>query len=160
MRHATARAFFVACGEEHLDFGLREYDRANIAALDHVIALRANAALLFDERLAHLGVLGGGTHRPVDARRANVARHINAVDEYLLRRRIARLMRKRNRTLTRDFAQSGRILERDTMLERIPRNASVHRARVEAVEAKRLRDRFGHGRLASSRRAVNSNNHE
>ena len=39
LHHATARAFFVACGEEHLDFGPREYDRANIATLDHVITL-------------------------------------------------------------------------------------------------------------------------
>ena len=160
LRHAATRALFVACGKEHLDFGLREHDRANIAALDYVIALRADAALLIDECLTHFGVLRGGTHRPVDARRANVARHVNAIDEHLLRRWIARLMGKGNRTLARDFAQSDRILKGDAMLERIACDASVHRTCVEAVEAKRLRDRFGHSRLAGSRRAVNSNNHE
>ena len=66
-RSAARRRARARVGDEvDLDLGVRRDDGADVAALDHGVALVAELALALAHDLAHLGVAGDDRHHAVD----------------------------------------------------------------------------------------------
>ena len=74
LRLPPLRAHLRVGDEVDLHLGVGRDDRADVAALDHGVALRGELALALAHHLAHLRVPRDDRHHPVDARLADRAR--------------------------------------------------------------------------------------
>ena len=67
--------------EPDLELGMRRHDLADVAALDHRVALLGELTLALAHHLAHLLVPRDDGHGRVDLGRADLGRHVVAADE-------------------------------------------------------------------------------
>ena len=148
-----------AGGQKHLQLGLGEHRRTDVAAFHHVVARAADALLLGDERLANGGRGGHGADGTVDLGRADGIGHVHAGDGDTARERIARLVGEPDLVRISDAAERFTVFQRDAVLQRLPGDGAVHGARVQAREAQTARDRLRNGRFAGAARAVDSDDH-
>ena len=122
--------------EVDLHLGLRRDDGADVAALDHDVALGAELALALAHHLAHLRVARDDRHHPVDPHLADRVGDVGVVD-------VARGRRSSKTTgFSRASAPSAGPSPRSSAAaEREPGQAAVHRAGVEVAEAEPLGER-------------------
>ena len=139
--------------EIHLDLGLRRDDGADVAALDHDVALLAELPLPLAHHLAHRRVPRDDRDHPVDPRVADRRRDVGAGDPH------AAVLVERDRLLPRQLGQQLGLAERNAPLHREPRQRAIHRAGVEVAEAEPLRERACHCALAGAGRPVDRNDH-
>ena len=101
------RARTVRVGDEvDLHLGVGRDDGADVAALDHDVALAAELALPLAHHLAHLRVPRDDRHHPVDARLADRGGHVGAGDED------AAAVVEGDRVLARERAERRLVAER------------------------------------------------
>ena len=148
-----------AGGQKHLQLGLGEHRRADVAAFHHVIARTADALLLGHKRLANGGRGGHGADGTVYLRRADGVGHVHAGNGDAARQRIARLMGEPDLVHVGDAAERFAVFQRNAVLQRLPGDGAVHGARIQAREAQTARDRLRNGRFAGAARAVDSDDH-
>ena len=118
--------------EIDLHLGARRDDRADVAALDHDVALRGELTLPLAHHLAHLVVARDDRDHPVDARLADRRGHVGAGDED------AAVLVEGDRVLARELAERLAVAERQRLAHREPGERAVHRAGVEVAEAEPL----------------------
>ena len=135
---AASRTLLRACREEHLHRRLGEDDRADVAALDHVVARAADALLLGDKCLANCGNGGNRPHSSIDFGRADGIGHLRARNEDATGNGVARDMSELDFVVTRDRAERIGVVEGNAVGERLPRDGAVHRPRVKAREPEPL----------------------
>ena len=128
-------------------------DRADVAPLDDDVPLGRELALPVPHHLAHLGVAGDGRDHAVDPDLPDRAGDVGPVDRH------APAGVEGDRVLACEPAEHRPVAEIDAAPEREPRQAPVHRARVEVAEAEPVREAARHGALARSRRAVDRHDH-
>ena len=134
----TGCTLLRACREEHLHGCLGENDRADVAALDHVVARAADALLLGDKRLANCGNGGNWPHGAVDFGRADGIGHFRARDEDTTGNGVALDMSELDFVVARDRAERLGVVEGNAVGERLPRDGAVHCPRVKAREPEPL----------------------
>ena len=135
---ATGRALLRACREEHLHRCLGENDRADVAALDHVVARSANALLLSNKCLANCGNGGNRPHSSIDFGRADGIGHLRARNEDATGNGVALDVPELDFVVARDRAERIGVVEGNAVGERLPRDGAVHRPRVKARESEPL----------------------
>ena len=97
---STPCPFVGGRGQVHLQVGVREHDRADVASLDHpAVVLSDPSALAADELRAHVGVGGHGRHGRVYRRSAYRPGRVMPVDRAPLRRRRCRGLARERRQL-------------------------------------------------------------
>ena len=69
-----------ARGEVDLERGIGQDDRADVAPDHHRVAAFRGRALHPEHRRSHLGMAAHRAHRTVDGRRADIERHVAAVE--------------------------------------------------------------------------------
>lgn len=137
------RALFSRCRQEHLARRIGEYRGANIAPFDHVVAARADALLLRNERFTHRRRGRNRRDRLVDLGRADDRGHIRAIDEHATRNRVVALVLESDLAHTSQFPERRRIRKIDSLFKRFPRDRAVHRTRIQARKTKLTCYRFG-----------------
>ena len=149
-----------ACGgvgrEEHLDLGVGEDDRADVAALGHDVARLGCLALDREHGGSHLGHGRDGADVGVHLGRADLGGAVLAVDEH---------DGALGGVYEADVELVGQLAHRDGVVDveatgnRGVGDGAVHRARVEVGEVGALGHGAGDGGLAGARGAVDGDDH-
>ena len=156
--HAAAMRAGMGVGrEEHLDLGVGEDDGADVAALGHHVGAAGELALELDHGGAHGRNARHRAHGSIDARRADLARHVAPRDQHALTAVGGGNEGKLDRL--GDGGQGDLVGEGDIALKGEQGDAAIHRACVEVDEPPALRNSLGNRRLARSSRAVDCNLH-
>ena len=153
LRDAPACALRLVGVQVHLHFRARRDDRPDVAPLDHDVAVLAELALPLAHHLAHLRVARDRRDDLVDARLADLDRHVAAVDQDVL------LVLEADRMLAGERAEALRVVEVGCALEREPGQRAVHRARVEVAKAEPRGELPRHRALACPSGAVDGDDH-
>ena len=135
---AASCTLLRACREEHLHRRLGEDDRADVAALNHVVARSPDALLLGNKRLANCGNGGNRPHGAVDFGRADGIGHLRARNEDATGNGIALDVPELDFVVARDRAERIGVVEGNAVGERLPRDGTIHCSRVEAREPEPL----------------------
>ena len=135
LRVPARRAHLGVGIEPDLQLGVRRHDLADVAALDHGVALLGELALALAHDLAHLRVPRDDRDGGVDLGRADLGRHVVAPDED------AASLAELDRMLAREVDERGNVVELDPVVQRQPGEGAVHRAGVEIAEPEPRRER-------------------
>ena len=154
LRRAPGGADALVRDEVDLDLSLRRDDRADVAALDHDVALRPERALALSHHLAHVVVAGDDRDELVDVRLADRGGDVAAVDED------AALLVEPDRVLGRERGELAGEVERDAAAPRQPRQRAVHRPGVEVAEAEPLGEKPCDRALAGPCGPVDGDDHQ
>ena len=148
VRGAAARPFLLRRIEVDLEFGLREDDRADVAAFHHHAALGAERALARHEHVAHRGIARHERGRFVHVGCTDGRGDVVAVDRDDAVAQVEPGARGDRGHLTRG-------VEGHTGVQRAPRHGAIHRAGIDVAISQRPGDGAGHGALARTGRSVN-----
>ena len=159
MQGTAARTLLRTCREKDLDLGIGKDDRADVTTFHDDVVMRGDAALLLDERRAYRGNGRDGADRLVNGGRANRVRHIVAVKGNPGGYGVSRLVREHDGNVTCNGGEGTLIVEGNAVLERVPRDATVHGARVEIVKPEHAGHLLGDGRFTGTRGSVDGNYH-
>ena len=88
---------------------MRRDDDADVATLDHGVALLAERALPLAHHLAHLGMAGDDRHGGVDHGLPDLRRHVVAGDRHAL------AVVELDRILARELLERGHVVEGDAL---------------------------------------------
>ena len=148
VERAAPRAFFRRRIEIDLHVGAGKHHRADVAALHHDRAVDAQRALPADQLGTHARQASHGCGRAIDFRRADRARHVDAVDEHV------RPTRSRCAPVRRCARRPASSSSATLRLERLPADRAVHRPAVDVAVPERRRHRARDGSLARAGRPV------
>ena len=152
-------ALLIGGGEEHLHGRIGEHHGADVAALHHVVAGVADAALLVEQRLAHGGRGGHRAHGAVDLGSADGVGHLIVADEHAARHWVALHMPEGDVVGAGDSPQGRLVIERYAVLQGAPGDGAVHGPRVQAGEAELFGHGLGHGGLSGPGGPVDGDDH-
>ena len=140
--------------EVDLHLCLGRDDRADVAALDHDVALAPERALPLAHHLAHVVVARDDGDELVDVRLADRGRDVAAVDED------AALLVEPDRVLGRERGQLAGEVECHAAAARQPGQRAVHRPRVEVAEAEPLGEKPCDRALAGPCGPIDGDDHQ
>src|SRR6476469_3674308 len=150
---AAIRAHGTIGVQVDLHRSLRGDHGADVAALDHDVAIVGELLLARAHHLAHVLVARDDRDEAVDVGLANRGGDVRVGDPD------APLLVEADRRLGRELAELVAVAERHPALAREPRQRPVHRAGVEVAKAQPLGQAPGDRALAGSRRAVDGDDH-
>src|SRR5439155_20545624 len=133
--------------------GVRSDAGADVAALDHDVAVLGQLALTITHHIANLGMAGDDGDEPVDLRPPDRRGDVRAGDE------AAPVLVEVDRVPRGELAEPGALVERDSLAESEPGDGAIHRAGVEITEAQALGEAPRNGALSGPGRPVDRNDH-
>jgi hypothetical protein len=139
--------------EEDLHVGVGRDDGADVAALDHDVAVAPELPLPLPHHLAHGGMARYDWHHPVDTSLADRGGHVGAGDPHPV------VLGEQDGALARELREPFCVAEVEAPVHREPRESPVHRARVEVAEAEPLRERARHRALSRACGPVDCHDH-
>src|SRR5207248_8972684 len=136
-----------------LDRRVRRDGGADVAALDDGVPPDRELPLALPHHAAHLRMARDDGDDAVDARAADRRGDVRRGDED------AAVLVELDGTRLREPPEPLRLVERDPLADREPRERAVHRARVDVAEAETLREPPRDGALAGTGGAIDRDDH-